>query len=51
MRIEQYEELLNVYYKNFWNDDMQVYELQNYFNRVLGSIKKLNKFCVLYNFN
>ena len=47
MRIEQYEELLKVSRKVFWNDDMYVYELPNYFNRVSGTIKngiiKMNK--------
>lgn len=47
IRIGQYEELLKVSRKNFWNDDMYVYELPNYFNRVPGTIKngiiKMNK--------
>ena len=47
IRIEQYEELLKVSIKKFWNDDMYVYELPNYFNRVPGTIKnsiiKMNK--------
>ncbi len=46
-RIKQYEDLLKVTPKNFWNDDMYVYELPNYFNRVPGTIKngiiKMNK--------
>lgn len=47
MRIGQYEELLKVTPKNFWNNDMFVYELPDYFNRVPGNIKnnilKMNK--------
>lgn len=47
MRIEQYEELLKVTPKKFWNNDMFVYELPNYFNKVPGTIKnniiKMNK--------
>lgn len=47
MRIKQYEDLLKVIPKNFWNNDMFVYELPNYFNRVPGTIKnniiKMNK--------
>ncbi len=47
MRIEQYEELLKVTPKKFWNNDMFVYELPNYFNKVSGTIKnniiKMNK--------
>ncbi len=47
MRIKQYEDLLKVTPKNFWNNDMFVYELSNYFNRVRGTIKnniiKMNK--------
>lgn len=47
MRIGQYEDLLKVSRRNFWNDDMYVYELPNYFNRVPGTIKngiiKMNK--------
>lgn len=39
IRIGQYEELLKASRKNFWNDDMYVYELPNYFNRVPGTIK------------
>ncbi len=35
IRIEQYEELLKVSRKVFWNDDIYVYELPNYFNRYL----------------
>lgn len=46
-RIKQYEDLLKVTPKNFWNDDMYVYELPSYFNRVPGTIKngiiKMNK--------
>ena len=34
-----YEDLLKVIPKNFWNNDMFVYELPNYFNRVPGTIK------------
>ena len=47
MKIKQYEDLLKVIPKNFWNNDMFVYELPNYFNRVPGTIKnniiKMNK--------
>lgn len=47
IRIKQYEDLLNVAPKNFWNNDMFVYELPDYFNRVPGTIKnniiKMNK--------
>lgn len=47
IRIGQYEDLLKISRKNFWNDDMYVYELPNYFNRVPGTIKngilKMNK--------
>ena len=47
MRICLYENLLKITRKNFWNDDMYVYELPNYFNRVSGTIKnaiiKMNK--------
>ncbi len=47
MRIGLYEDLLKVSHKNFWNNDMFVYELPNYFNKVPGTIKnniiKMNK--------
>lgn len=47
MRIGQYEDLLEISGKNFWNNNMYVYELPNYFNRVPGTIKngiiKMNK--------
>ncbi len=47
IRIGQYEDLLKISRKNFWNDDMYVYELPSYFNRVPGTIKngiiKMNK--------
>lgn len=47
MRIQLYENLLKVSHKNFWNDDMYICELPNYFNRVPGTIKnsitKMNK--------
>lgn len=39
MRIRLYTDLLKGSHKNFWNKDMYVYELQNYFNRVPGTIK------------
>lgn len=46
-RIKQYEDLLKVDSKNLWKNDMYVYELPNYFNRVPGTIKngiiKMNK--------
>ena len=47
MRIKLYEDLLQVTPKNFWNNDMYLNELPNYFNRVPGTIKnniiKMNK--------
>lgn len=47
MRIKLYEDLLKFTPKNFWNDDMYVYELPDYFKRVPGTIKngiiKMNK--------
>ena len=47
MRIGLYEDLLKISNRNFWNDDMYVYELPSYFNRVPGTIKngiiKMNK--------
>lgn len=47
MRIELYEDLLKVTRKNFWNNDMYVYELPNYFNRISSTMKnsiiKMNK--------
>lgn len=47
MRIRLYEDLLKVSRKNFWNDDMFVYELLDCFKRVPGTIKngiiKMNK--------
>ncbi len=46
-RIKLYEDLLKVTPKFFWNNDMFVYELPNYFKRVPGTIKnyiiKMNK--------
>ena len=47
MRIKLYEDLLKVVPKNFWNTDMYVNELEEYFNRAHGTIKnsiiKMNK--------
>jgi len=46
-RIQQYEKLLKIEPKSFWNENLEVYSLQNYFNRVKGTIKnniiKMNK--------
>ena len=46
-RIQQYEDLLKISTKNFWNENLEVYTLTNYFNRVKGTIKnniiKMNK--------
>lgn len=46
-RIKQYENLLNIQYKTFWNENMYVYSLPHYFNRakgtVLNNMTKLNK--------
>lgn len=46
-RIQQYEDLLKIGTKSFWNENLEVYSLQNYFNRVKGTIKnniiKMNK--------
>lgn len=46
-RIKQYEELLDIKPKTFWNEDMYIHSLPDYFNRVKGtvlnSITKLNK--------
>lgn len=46
-RIQLYENFLKVTPKSFWNKDMFVYELPNYFSRVAGTIKnniiKMNK--------
>lgn len=46
-RNKQYEQLLNIKTKTFWNEDMYVYSLPEYFNRVKGtvlnSITKLKK--------
>lgn len=39
MRIGLYEDLLKISHKSFWNSDMYVSELPNYFNRVPGTIK------------
>lgn len=39
MRIGLYEDLLKVSRKSFWNDNMYIYELPKYFNRVPGTIK------------
>lgn len=53
-RIKQYEDLLKVDSKNLWKNDMYVYELPNYFNRVPGTIKnsiiKMNKTNSLYKY-
>lgn len=38
-RIEQYEKLLNITSKNFWNNDMSVNELGTYFNKAIKTIK------------
>ena len=47
-RIKQYEELLNVTSKSFWNEDMNVSALTKYFNKakttIRNSIVRLNKF-------
>lgn len=47
LRINQYEELLNIQSKTFWTEDMYIYSLPDYFNRakgtVLNGITKLNK--------
>ena len=46
-RIKLYEELLKISPKNFWNDDLYIYELEQYFNKKSGTIKnniiKMNK--------
>lgn len=47
IRIGLYEDLLKICRQNFWNDDMYIYKLPGYFNRVPGTIKngiiKMNK--------
>lgn len=46
-RIQQYENLLKIESKSFWNENLEVYSLPNYFNRTKGTIKnniiKMNK--------
>ena len=46
-RIQQYEDLLKVETKKFWNESLEVYSLPSYFNKVKGTIKnniiKMNK--------
>ena len=46
-RIKQYEELLKVeHYENWWNEDMTIEQLEEYFNRSNSSIKKaIRKMC------
>lgn len=46
-RIKQYEELLKVeHYENWWNEDMTIEQLEEYFNRSNSSIKKaISKMC------
>lgn len=41
LRIKQYEELLKVEHKNYWiKDDMEIKELERFFNRTDSSIRK-----------
>ena len=46
-RIRQYEELLKVEYnKNWWNEDMKIKQLCNYFNRKENTVRKaIKKMC------
>ena len=46
-RIKQYEELLKVENnQNWWNEDMDIKQLENYFNRAESSIRKaIKKMC------
>lgn len=46
-RIEQYEELLKVeHHENWWNEDMNIKQLCNYFNRKENTIRKaIKKMC------
>lgn len=46
-RIKQYEELLKVYSdRKWWNENMNIKELEMYFNRGESSIRKaINKMC------
>ena len=46
-RIGQYEELLKVeHYENWWNEDMEIKQLCNYFNRKENTIRKaIKKMC------
>lgn len=47
LRIKQYEELLKVEHKNYWiKDDMEIKELERFFNRTDSSIRKaIRKMC------
>lgn len=46
-RIGQYEELLKVeHYENWWNEDMEIKQLCNYFNRKENTVRKaIKKMC------
>ena len=46
-RIGQYEELLKVeHYENWWNEDMDIKQLCNYFNRKENTVRKaIKKMC------
>ena len=46
-RIRQYEELLKVeHYENWWNEDMKIKQLCNYFNRKENTVRKaIKKMC------
>ena len=47
-RIKQYEELLKVKHnENWWNEDMTIKQLEEYFNRSNSSIKKAIRKCVI----
>ena len=46
-RIKQYEELLHIKTKEFWNNDIDINQLEKYFNRkketIYNAISKMNK--------
>lgn len=47
-RIGQYEELLKVeHYENWWNEDMDIKQLCDYFNRKENTVRKAIKKCMI----
>ena len=47
-RIKLYEDFLKVEHnENWWNEDMDIKQLEKYFNRAKSSIKKQLKKCVI----